>query len=480
LRSISLPTRAASVLVTNDEGDYAFVSPETHAAIMEGGLSPSSSRYADLSSRGLAGAPRSAGLQRLDEVVRRTRKSFLIEGPTLHIFVVTLRCDHACHYCQVSRAGVSATGFDMSIETAEAAIDRLFEAPSPTLTVEFQGGEPALRFDLVRHIVGAIEHRNLLEGKSIRFSLVSTLHHLDEEDLAFCRDHEIHLSTSIDGPAALHEKHRPNPTRDSARKTTYALGRARSVVGHDGVAALATITRAGLSQPRAIVDAYRELGFRSIFLRPISPYGFAKRTERSIGYSVDEFLTFYDEALEYLLELNRGGEQITEVYTSILLRHIMSPFGTGYMDLRSPAGAGFGVLVYNYDGQVYPADEARMAAETGDHRFALGSVHEPLDALLSSDAMRWLATGSVAEELPGCRDCAYVPYCGADPVFHASTQGDPIGDRRDSDFCRKHLGLFERLFTRLAEADPDTMRTFMAWAFDRPRSEILHSGVMEH
>jgi hypothetical protein len=34
----------------------------------------------------------------------------------------------------------------------------------------------------------------------------------------------------------------------------------------------------------------------------------------------------------------------------------------GYVDLRSPAGAGLGALVYNYDGSVFASVEGRMLA----------------------------------------------------------------------------------------------------------------------
>ena len=33
----------------------------------------------------------------------RTKKSFLDNFTALHIFVMSLRCEHTCHYCQVSR-----------------------------------------------------------------------------------------------------------------------------------------------------------------------------------------------------------------------------------------------------------------------------------------------------------------------------------------------------------------------------------------
>src|SRR5262245_28537205 len=42
----------------------------------------------------------------------RTKKDFLSRGPSLHMFVVTLRCEHTCAYCQVSRQTTSRTRYD--------------------------------------------------------------------------------------------------------------------------------------------------------------------------------------------------------------------------------------------------------------------------------------------------------------------------------------------------------------------------------
>lgn len=463
----------SGVVVTAPAGDFAILSRGDAGALAAGTLQADHPRYADLYARGLVREDGDVGLRRLEAAIGRTRKAFVDEGPALHIFVVTLRCDHSCQYCQVSRAAVTATGKDMDLDDAWAAVDRVFESQAPSLTIEFQGGEPALRFDLVREIVQLAEARNATAGRELRFTMATTLHLLGDAELAFCAAHSIHLSTSIDGPAALHTRQRPNPTRDSGARTFAALARAREALGADGVAALPTLTRAAIADPRAVIDTYRELGFASVFLRPLSPYGFALKTRRALGYSMAEFLQFYEAALAYILELNARGEPFEETTAAILLRHILTPFHSGYVDLRSPAGAGIGVLVYNYDGQVYPSDEARMAAESGDDRFALGSVHAPLDDLLTSRPMRWLAKGAIAEALPDCARCAFVSYCGADPVHHASVQGEPDAPRLGSEFCDRHKGIFDLLFRLLGQADPDTLRTFNAWALRRPRAEIL-------
>lgn len=468
---------ANRVVVSNDLGSFAVLPREEYAALEEGRAVLPLHRVLDLEAKGLLEAK--GTFTDLERAILRTRKAFLLDGPALHIFVVTLRCDHSCHYCQVSRANADAVGFDLREEDARAAVDRVFESPSPSLTIEFQGGEPSIRFDLVRKIVAWAEAANETASRDLRFSMVSTLHHLGQPELEFCRDHNIHISTSIDGPRETHEAHRPNPTRDSWQRTIDGLHRARLVLGIDGVSALPTVTRRALEDPITLVDHYRHLGFRSIFLRPVAPYGFARKTKRTLGYSMAEFLQFYEAALEYILRLNERGEEFEETSAAIMLRHILTPYHSGYVDLRSPAGAGLGALVYNYDGLVYPSDEARMAAATGDKRFALGSVYDSLDDLMSSDPMAWLRTGAVAEELSDCSSCGFVPFCGADPVHHAIVQGDPRGDRATSDFCAKHIGIFRMLFRRLTDGDVDTRRTLTAWGLRRSRAEIETVGHVE-
>lgn len=475
-RSISLERAPGLVLWTNELGEYLLLDEGASSKLRGGKLTSDQPRYYDVEARGMLSPTGPVG--GLADTVRRTRKSFLMEGPSLHIFVVTLRCDHSCQYCQVSRAAVDASGFDMKREDAELALDRVFESDAPALTIEFQGGEPALRFDLVSEIVTKAEVHPARADRPIHFSMATTLHLLTNDDLIFCRDHAIHLSTSIDGGAVLHSTQRPTPAANSWKRTMEALARSRDIVGVDGVAALPTITRAALSQPEAIVDTYVELGFRSIFLRPLAPYGFAKKTQRTLGYSTAEFMLFYEGALRHIFDLNKRGIAIEETTAAIMLRHILTPFHSGYMDLRSPSGAGLGTLVYNYDGRVFPSDEARMAAETGDHRFALGTVADDLDTLLGSDAMKWLARGAIAETQAHCAACAFVPYCGADPVHHAIVQGEPDAPRHGSSFCEKNMALFHLLFAKLAEREPDAMRSFLAWAMSGDRN-TLHAGWIE-
>ena len=88
----------------------------------------------------------------------RTRLRRLPDSTGLHIFVVTLRCEHTCRYCQVRGSHPRKSEFDMSRGNRAACAALAFRSPSPHLKIEFQGGEPLLNFALVRWIVGGQAH----------------------------------------------------------------------------------------------------------------------------------------------------------------------------------------------------------------------------------------------------------------------------------------------------------------------------------
>jgi len=465
-----------NVLLTAETGEYLFVPEMLLNTLVRRELDTHSAIYKDLLARHFIYEPGRHNPIPEMAAQYRSRKSFLLEGPALHIFVVTLRCNHTCQYCQVSRAPQSDAGHDMSAEHASHAVERVFESSSQVLTVEFQGGEPLLAFDRIQQIIEAVEARNEVEKRNIQYVVTTTLHHLSDAILDFAERYNIQFSTSLDGPAFLHNANRPTPTKDAYERTVDGINRVRARLGHDAVSALTTLTSRSLEYPEAIIDEYVAQGFSSISLRPLSPYGFAKTSARRLEYSMGDFIGFYKKAMAYLISINARGTFLSEGYCALLLTNILTPFSSGYVDLRSPLGAGIGTLVYNYDGDVYPSDESRMLLEMGEDGLKLGSVKQPMKDLLNSPVIDLLLTCGVAEALPGCSDCALVPYCGADPIEHFARQGDPIGHRAFSSFCEKNMGLLTHLFTMLRDGDEKTLRVLMSWLSRRSLGDLPSAG----
>jgi His-Xaa-Ser system radical SAM maturase HxsB len=452
-----------SVLVTNLVGEHAFISADALEAVVDG-TCEDQDLLARLRAAHLIQVPGETLPAELLAMKLRTRLRGLPDSTGLQIFVVTLRCEHTCRYCQVSRQAAAKSDFDMSEETARKGLELAFRSPSPRLKIEFQGGEPLLNFPLVRWIVAEAKRMNERHGKDLAFVIATNLALLDEEILDFCAEHDVHLSTSLDGPQDLHNANRRRPGQDSWQQAVTGIRRVQERLGPDRVSALMTTTEASLSRVDEIIDEYAALGLRGVFLRPISPYGFALRDRSGANYDVTRWLEFYSAGLKRIIELNREGTPMVEIYASIVAKKILTNMDPGYVDLTSPAGIGIGALVYNYDGDIYASDEGRMLAEMGDRTFRLGNVHTSsyADAMLSDELLHPLMK-SIALSAPMCATCAFEPYCGADPVFHHATSGDFLGHKALSAFCRRNTGIFTLLLRKMRD-DPYTRDLMWRWA----------------
>lgn len=456
-------------LLVNEAGEFLFAPYGTTRSLADGTVDFRSELYKDLKAKHFVYDETSSPLLDVLATKIRTKYDHIYGGTKLHIFVVTLRCEHSCHYCQVSRQTSTKGEFDMSQETANRSIALMFDTPSPRVTLELQGGEPLLAFDLIQYIVPRAKKQANARGKSLNLVVTTNLACATDEMLMYFRDEGVKVSTSLDGPAFLHNQNRPRPGNDSHQRAINGIERSRAILGDENVAALMTTTAASLDRVEEIIDEYVRRKFHTIFLRPISPYGFALKTKQRTGYEMARFLDFYKRGLAHILAINGSGYRLAEIYTQILLSKILTPYGTGYVDLQSPAGEAWNVLVYNYNGDVFASDEARMLAEMQDWTFRLGNVHrDTRRSLLTSDNALKMFEVSCNQSLAGCSDCAFQPYCGADPIYHHATQGDMYGHRPTSGFCMRNMEVIKHLFSIIKKDDPQTMAIFWSWVTGRP------------
>jgi uncharacterized protein len=466
------------VLVTTLEGRWLLLTRPDFAAYARGEVAPGSDLHARLSAEGFLrdGYRVPEAADRL-----RARRSFVHGGPNLHMFVVTLRCNETCVYCHASRANLDATHTDMTPQTAERAVDLVLQSTSPFVTIEFQGGEPLVNWPVVQHVVQYAIAKNRERGKQLEFTMVSNFSLLDEDKLEWLLAHRVQLCTSVDGPEALHDAQRKLPSGSAHQRTVYWTRRINERYQELGlpptlyhVEALLTTTRATLPLWKEVVDTYVGLGCRSLFLRPLDPFGFAERTRKRLEYPRHEYLAFYRRAVDYMLELNAQGVEILERYAAIFLTKILRGVDPNFLDLRSPAGAGIGALAYDHDGSIYTCDEGRMLAAMGDPVFKLGHVSTArYRDIVGHPTVRALTIATNLDAQPDCVHCTYQPYCGTNAAFNYKTQGSIFGRMRDSAVCAVHKGIQDYLFAKLDEGDPHVLRTFERWTTVRPREHFI-------
>lgn len=101
-------TSPNNLLITAETGEYLFVSDLQLRQLVGKQLERGTSLYKNLLARHFIYEPRRHNPVAELAAQYRSRKEFLFGGPALHLFVVTLRCNHTCQYCQVSRAPLGA------------------------------------------------------------------------------------------------------------------------------------------------------------------------------------------------------------------------------------------------------------------------------------------------------------------------------------------------------------------------------------
>jgi uncharacterized protein len=460
------------IFVTNEVGEFMFVSRDDLTSLVRHELRPESEVFLNLKAKQIVTDTEMEPVVGMLATKYRTKKAFLDNFTALHMVVPTLRCNSNCRYCQVSRKDVNAVGVDMNKPTAKKTVDLIFKSPSKSVKIEFQGGEPLLNFKLVKYIIEYAEWKNLFAKKRLEFVICTNLTLIDEAMLKYLRKHHAYISTSLDGPKVLHNRNRPlQITENSYDILIDKIGLCRKYLGHDGVAALMTTTRFSLDCFKGIIDEYIARGFTEIFLRALNPYGFAKREADSIGYSMDDFVTKYLEALDYIIDINLQGQYFMEAFAALILTRILTPFSTGFVDMQSPAGVAISGVVYDYNGNVYVSDEARMLAATGDHQFLMGNVHNhTYQELFNSEFMHSLISSACLESLPQCSECAYQSFCGADPVRNYSEQGDVIGHCSRSDVCKRNKRIIHHLLQLIKRKDKGIDDVLWSWIARKPLS----------
>lgn len=353
------------------------------------------------------------------------------------IIIPTLRCDHSCKYCQVSRAPKEKKGYDISKADLESAINIISRLGSTPYTIEIQGGEPLLRFDLIKHLYSKCD--DILGIQNFNIIIASSLSLLTEEILTWAKERNVEFSISLDGKKRTHDKNRILPNKSSFELVERGIRLIQKKLGKHRLGVVTTATKETLKNPRHLLDAHLDLELHQLFVRPVSPYGFSEKTHNIP--SLDDYFIFYEELLNHIKKEWLQGRKIEEYSLKVHARRILNPSFSKYSDLKSPSGFALNSIVFNYDGKIYGSDESRMLQRTHpDIDFSIGNINK--GTLNISKLNKSIIEGGINLNKPGCSTCALQPFCGSDPLQNISIFGEPIGDKSLSYFCEYHKNMF--------------------------------------
>lgn len=355
------------------------------------------------------------------------------------------RCNLDCDYCYVYKMGNDGWRSQpkrMSGPVAQAAARRLRDLclrQAAPLSVVFHGGEPLL--------VGAERFASLCA--TFRDALPSScgLHLqtngvlLSDEMLDVCARHDIGISISLDGPALLNDRHRPDHAgRGSHARVTQAIERLRahprSRVLFTGVLAVVDLA----SDPTEVYAALKLTGAPSIDLL----YRDGNHDALPPG-KADASSTEYGDWMCRLLEVYLADRHPVPVrFLDDMLKLLL-----GGRSRKEGVGLeAYGIVVIETDGSIRKNDTLKSAHGSADGFIRQWSV---MTDEISDIAMSDEFTAYHDAQRPTCTTCASCPdlgVCGGGMPAHRWRTAN--GFSNPSVFCADQRKLIDAMRMRLS------------------------------
>jgi uncharacterized protein len=333
------------------------------------------------------------------------------EKLTTLIVKLTNACNYACTYCYDREKEDQAT--NLSFEAAAAAVRQALELVDERLTVVLHGGEPTLRFTLIRQVVLDGETAAADLGKSVSFCGQTNLSRLTQEMVDFSRQHSISWGLSLDGPPDLNNRFRVNHsgagTHDHFLK---ALEQFPDFVRDCGV--MTTITSATDEHLLTIARYFRDQGVASWDWSLFQPIGRGRLTAHTIEFSPDTLIDSWNELFDAVVGGEFDGFPIMPVLKYV--DNFLDGPGNN-MCMRKECGAGRDLLSLSADKTIEACDCIDPAGDLSSLGKFDPAVPHALKAAKDGDKARLIRSRDVSAGR--CDTCIWLSVCGGTCLAHA-------------------------------------------------------------
>lgn len=301
---------------------------------------------------------------------------------------ITHNCNLGCSYCYAGKKFKK----EMSMETAKKCVDFSLNMATINDPVEFGffGGEPLLKFDLIRQIVAYIREKGRSHDISMQITTNGTL--ITPEILSFVKKERIGLCFSIDGPEHLHDKERRYRNgKSSFNRTVNNLKRAVDTL--DKLQVNAVYSPDTVSSLPETVDFFVNLGIPLIHLNP----------NISADWQGVDFFTLknsYESVANLYINYYRHRREIAvnQLDSKIIV------FLKGGYDASDRCGMGKTEWGFAPSGNIYPCE--RFIGEDDAGELCIGNVYSGLRY-----SRRCAVIKECGNQNPECTCCSLQKYC---------------------------------------------------------------------
>jgi uncharacterized protein len=293
--------------------------------------------------------------------------------------------------------------------------------------ISFLGGEPLLKFDVIKHIVNSFN--TLKKGKrKITYLIVTNGTIVTSEIIEFCKSNNVVFQITLDGKEEAHDQHRIY--KNGAGTFNKITSNIRKLKDCGVNYYLRTNITAKSEYPKQLLEYYRALGVAPPVEKPNNGivYGIVTGLSRE---ETDEFLKVFDfdKLANSMFESFMDDESENKLTYHVNILKIFNSFiFTNH--IKRSCGLFNNRINIKYDGTIYPCHKW-----VNNLDLSIGTVWEGLNNSLDEDIQV-----PVIEKNPTCRECEYKYFCGGFCHYNSLFNKDSV----DGPYCR-----FTKSLTRL-------------------------------
>lgn len=184
-------------------------------------------------------------------------------------------CPLRCEYCLLDKEADEV----LPRRAMKEAVDLFLRSPGDSKKLLLYGGEPMLEFAAVRDIVDHASARAAELGKTLCSTVATSGVVLRDEDLAAMRARDMHMSISIDGTAASHDRFRRyKDGRASHARIAENVPRAIAALGTRAVTALMCVHPDNAPRMLEDFDSLVSLGFENVNIEVVHGFTWPKES----------------------------------------------------------------------------------------------------------------------------------------------------------------------------------------------------------
>lgn len=344
------------------------------------------------------------------------RKEELIDNIILWI---TEDCNLRCRYCFVRKNKRT-----ISKETIQKLFEfmrsnrRLFHQRA---IINFTGGEPFLKFDIIKYIVECYKTGRGEFPINLDFAVITNGTLLNDKIIDFLARNRFQVMYSIDGTPSTNNDQRPyedgaSSYRDDIKELVSKMKREQIPL-----TARLTFSQHHLNLTENVKHLV-ELGFSKIeILHDMEEKWNGEKTKEEKKPSPDSRLlksALYDLARYYIKEVSRGNHIDINIFNEYLARYILAKSNDRLRPTK-PCESGKSVVGITIDGEIYPChhwhNQSNITPDKFDYKKCrLGTLEQGIDPQKRREFIDFSS-----DHIEKCRKCGARFICGG-PCYAVS------------------------------------------------------------